>query len=294
MNLDLTPVPFRVGNIEIQQVIEMQFPFLPTSVFLPDAPAETIESMRPEFEPWALCPDTGKLILAVQTYVLRTSRHTILVDTCVGCDKKSSFEFWDMRSDAGWLSRLAFAGVDVASVDYVFCTHLHGDHVGWNTRLIDGRYVPTFPNAKYIFAKSEIDYVRSVPDRRPAFEQSVLPILEAGQAQLVDHDFALDDEVWVTSTAGHTPGHVAVHIASAGVEAILTGDVIHSPMQCSHPEWAAAPDVDKPLAALTRQRVLEECLADNRLVLTSHFPAPSVGRFTEADQGFGFSFGVPD
>ncbi len=294
MNLNLAPPPFRVGNIEIQQVIEMQFPFLPTSVFLPDAPADIIESMRAEFEPWALCPETGKLILAVQTYVLRTSRHTILVDTCVGCNKNSSLEFWDMRDDAGWLTRLLSAGVALESVDYVFCTHLHGDHIGWNTRLIDGRYVPTFPNAKYLFSKAEIDYARNVADRRPAWEQSVLPVLEAGQAQLIDQDFALDDEVWVQSTPGHTPGHVAVHIASAGVEAVLTGDVIHSPLQCGYPHWAAAPDVDKPLAAITRQQVLEECLAENRLVLTSHFPAPSVGHVTAADRGFGFSFGVPD
>jgi len=154
--------------------------------------------MTPEFSPWALCSETGKLILAIQTYVLRTARHTILVDTCVGCDKASSIPVWHMRTDTSWLERLLSVGVAPQTVDYVFCTHLHGDHIGWNT-------VPVFPNAKYIFAKKEIEFAQSVVTeaRSKAYAQSVLPVLEANQAQLVDTDFALDDEVWLTPTPGH-------------------------------------------------------------------------------------------
>ena len=232
--INLTPPPFRIGNIEVQQVVEMQAPFFRTDEFLPTADSDRVQALKPKFKPWALCPQTGKLILAVQTYVVRTSKHTILLDTCVGCDKVSGIPEWHMRNDVGWLTRLASVGVAPESVDYVFCTHLHGDHVGWNTLLRDGRFVPTFPRAKYIFAKREIDFqsVQTQENRKRCYEQSVVPVLEAGQAQLVDTDFALDDEVWLEPTPGHTPGHVAVHLRSAGVEAVMVGDAIHSPLQC--------------------------------------------------------------
>jgi len=290
---NLTPAPFNIGNIAVQQVVEMQTPLFEPSLFLPDSTEEKIAELTPAYSPWALCNKTGKLILAIQTYVLRSTKHTILVDTCVGCDKTSSIPIWHMRTDTSWLDRLTAVGVAPEDVDYVFCTHLHGDHIGWNTQLIDGRYVPVFPNAIYIFAKSEVDHAQSASTeaRARAYEQSVVPVLEANQAQLVDTDFALDDEVWLTPTPGHTPGHVAVNIKSAGVEAILVGDAIHSPLQCVYPHWSALPDADPALAAQTRHDLLESCLADNRLVLTAHFPLPSTGVVSVADRGFGFTFG---
>jgi len=230
-SIDLIPPPFKIGKIAIQQVVEMQAPFFKIGDFLPTSDSDKVNALKPQFEPWALCPETGKLVLAVQTYVVRTSRHTILIDTCVGCDKFSGIPDWHMRSDNSWLSRMASVGVAPESVDYVFCTHMHGDHVGWNTLLRDGRYVPTFPNAKYIFAQQEIDFqsTRTEESRKRCYQQSILPVLEAGQAQLVDSDFALDDEVWLVPTPGHTPGHVAVHLNSAGMEAVMIGDAMHSP-----------------------------------------------------------------
>lgn len=289
--INLVPAPFQIGGITVQQIVEMQFPFLLPGVFLPTAPGERLEQLRPQFEPWALCPLSGKLIIAVQTYALRTRHHTILVDTCVGCNKHSPMEFWHRRTDDGWLTRLAAAGIRIDEVDYVFCTHLHGDHIGWNTRLLDGRFVPTFPNARYIFAATEVEHARNAEEaRQPAWQESVLPILEAGQAQLVDTDFALDDEVWLSPSPGHTPGHVCVHISSAGQQAILTGDVIHSPLQCKHPEWSARPDIDKSLAADTRRQVLADNLETNRLMLSSHFPLPSIGHVVADGDTFGFDF----
>ena len=289
----LTQPPFKIGNIEVQQVVEMQLPLFDAETFLPTSSASELAAIAPDFTPWALCGDTGKLILALQTYVLRTRHHTILVDTCVGCDKASGIPVWHMRTDTGWLQQLAAIGVAPESVDYVFCTHLHGDHIGWNTRLVDGRFVPVFTNAKYIFAKREVEFVQSstLENRLLAYQQSVLPVLEANQAQLVETDFALDDEVWLTPTPGHTPGHVAVNIKSAGVEAVMVGDAIHSPLQCVHPEWFALPDSDPELAAQTRTSLLDDCLAENRLVLTAHFPLPSVGIVAPAARGFGFTFG---
>lgn len=289
-----TPAPVKIGNIEVRQVVEMQSPLFDPATFLPDSTPDAINELKPDFEPWALCPKTGKLILAIQTYVLQTTKHTILVDTCVGCNKSSSIPTWHMRDDASWLQRLISIGVSPESVDYVFCTHLHGDHIGWNTQLVDGRYLPVFPHAKYIFSKAEIEHASAaaLANRKLAYEQSVLPIIEANQAQIVESDFALDDEIWLTPTPGHTPGHVAVNIKSAGVEAIIVGDVIHSPLQCIHPEWSAIPDSDPALAAITRKTVLEDCAADNRLVLTAHFPLPSIGKVTSANPGYGFTFGL--
>jgi len=289
--INLTPAPFTVGDIEVHQVVEMQFPFLTPASFLPDAPADMVESLRGRFEPWALCPTTGKLIIAVQTYVLKVRGMIILVDTCVGCDKTSGFDFWNMRSDTTWLHRLAAIGIVPESVDYVFCTHLHGDHVGWNTQLKNGRYVPTFPNAKYIFSKIEAEHARVGEDHRKSmWEQSVLPVLEAGQAQLVATDFALNDQVWLEPTPGHTPGHVAVRLESQGKSAVLTGDVIHSPLQCVHPEWSSRPDIDRTLAAKTRHKLLNSAMSQNSLLLTSHFPLPSVGKLKAASTGFGFEY----
>ena len=290
-SINHTPAPLKIGSIEIQQVVEMQSPLFPVAEFLPTSSTEQVNQLKPQFEPWALCPQTGKLILAIQTYVLKTSHHTILVDTCVGCDKTSAIPVWHMRNDRSWLQRLIAVGVPPESVDYVFCTHLHGDHIGWNTQLIDGRYRPVFPNARYIFSTAEIDFASqsTLENRKLAYAQSVLPIMEAGQAQIVDSDFALDDEVWLTPTPGHTPGHVAVNIKSAGLEAIIVGDAIHSPLQCVHPEWSASPDSDPALAATTRTHLLETCAADNKLVLTAHFPLPSTGKVTAAVRGFGFT-----
>lgn len=292
--INLIPPPFNIGSIEVQQVVEMQAPFFGIADFLPTSDSDRVSALKPLFEPWALCPATGKIILAVQTYIVRTSRHIILLDTCVGCDKFSGIPEWHMRHDNSWLARMASVGVAPESVDYVFCTHLHGDHVGWNTLLRDGRYVPTFPNAKYIFSKKEIDFqsTRTEETRKRSYQQSIVPVLEAGQAQLVNSDFALDDEVWLVPTPGHTPGHVAVHLKSAGMEAVMIGDAMHTPLQCIHPEWSSKPDADPIVAAKTRSTLIENCVAQDHLVLTSHFPLPSIGRLAEANTGFEFTFGT--
>ena len=218
----------QVGDIHIDRIVEMEVPFMLPSEAFPDAPQEAIEANRHWLEPLALCPESGKLIIDSQTWIIRTPDHLILVDTCIGCDKTNHyFSDWHQRSDHSWYKKLLDKGIDPLDVDYVFCTHLHGDHCGWNTRLVDGRWVPTFPNAKYIIAREEVDFVAN--ENTPAYQESVLPIIQTGQVQAVDTDFALNDHVWLESTPGHTAGHVAVHLASKGKHAILCGDLIHSP-----------------------------------------------------------------
>mgnify|MGYP001820520449 CR=1 FL=1 len=148
---------FHFGDIRIDRIVEMEIPFRSVDDSYAGLDRDAFDAVRPAFEPWALEPETEKLILAIQTYLIRTPHHTILVDTCVGCGKTSKFfPGWHRRTDNAWLRRLAAAGVQPEAVDYVFCTHLHSDHCGWNTRLLDGRWVPTFPNATYVMAEHEV------------------------------------------------------------------------------------------------------------------------------------------
>lgn len=279
----------RVGDIEVWRVVESEEPFLPVGQMFPDAVAEAIAPHRGWLEPWALCPESGRLILPVQSYLVRTSRHTILIDTCVGNHKSNRFfEPWhDRRSDA-WLRRLAAAGARPEEIDYVLCTHLHLDHCGWHTRLVEGRWVPSFPNAKYLFAREEFAQREALADS--TFVENVLPVMEAGQGVIVAMDHALDDEVWLTPTPGHTPGHVAIHLASRGQQAVMMGDVMHSPLQCAEPDWRAASDHDADLARATRRAFLERHAGSDTLILTAHFPSPSLGHVVAAGAAFRFDF----
>ena len=190
------------------------------------------------------------------------------------------------------LASLTAAGLGVGDIDYVMCTHLHWDHVGWNTQLRDGRWVPTFPNAKYIFARTEWQAFEAEHAKhpQPQFLDSVLPIMEAGQAQLVEKDFALDDEVWLEPTPGHTPGHFCVRIASRGAKAVITGDCIHSPVQCVEPHWIMRADADPQLAKATRRKFLESVSDSDVSVCATHFPEPSIGRVTARDRAFWFEY----
>ena len=197
---------------------------------------------------------------------------------------------WHDRNDGTFLGRLTNAGVAPEQIDYVLCTHLHVDHCGWNTRLVDGRWIPTFPNARYIVAPREFEAAEAAsgdPDGR-TYEDNVLPIIEAGQAELVDMDHALDDEVWLEPTPGHTAGHVAIRLRSQGVAGVFSGDLMHWPMQCIYPDWNFRYDIDPDQARRTRWAFLEACADSGRIVMTSHFPLPSVGMISRREAAFWF------
>jgi glyoxylase-like metal-dependent hydrolase (beta-lactamase superfamily II) len=173
------------------------------------------------------------------------------------------------------------------------CTHLHTDHIGWNTKLVDGRWVPTVPNARYVFSKKEYEAWRDEGHPnfpRTPFEDSVLPIVEANRAELVANDYALDDEVWLEPTPGHTPDHVAVRIASGGASAVMSGDLMHSPVQCREPAWEPWPDWDVAEAIRTRRAFLERYCETDTLVCTAHFPLPSAGHIVRAGDAFDFRY----
>ena len=285
-----------IGDIAVDRVIEIEGPEFEPTQLIPEATAENLAPHRHWLEPTMLDPATGKLILVVQSYLLRTDHHTILIDTCVGNDKERTFSAsWNRRSDRKYLADLAALGVAPEAVDFVLCTHLHPDHVGWNTRLVDGRWVPTFANARYVINREEWLFWEQKNRRKPNFsdgclDDSVLPVIAAGQAVMVASDHAIDDQVWLEPSPGHTPGHVSVRLASKGESAVMSGDLIHSPVQCAHPEWNARACFEPERARRTRREFLERHADTPTLVMTAHFPSPSVGHVARDGAAFRFRF----
>ena len=291
-----------LGDIAISRIVDLEGPAFDPYRFYPDCTPAALDAHRNWLEPHFLDPATGWLQMVMQSYLVRTPRHTILIDTCVGDDKERRFGHgWNRRTGGVWLARLAAAGVAPEEIDHVLCTHLHLDHVGWNTRLVDGRWRPTFPNARYLFARTEFEFWRgkSAKDARKyddgAFADSVLPVVEAGQHELVAGDHALDDSVWLEPSPGHTPGHVNIRLASRGREAVMCGDLMHTVLQCVYPDWSSMACFDKRQSRLTRRRFLERHADSDSdmLVMPAHFPAPSVGHVRSAGDAWRFRFAEP-
>ncbi len=284
---------WRIGEISVSRVLEMEERFREPTEMFPDATEEALEPHLSWLVPRALCPETNKLVLPIQSYLLRTEHHRILIDTCVGNDKTCDWhEPWHRRNSDRFLSHLGQAGVRPEEVDFVLCTHLHLDHCGWNTRLVNGRWQPTFPNARYVISREEYEHAEAQAEAGgdPTFEENVLPVVAAGQHVLVDTDSALDDQVWLEPTPGHTPGHVSIRIGSRGQSGVMSGDLIHCPIQCVYPEWNFRYDSDPERARRTRRRFLERCSEDGSLVFTAHFPLPSVGRVVPRGDAFWFEY----
>ncbi len=279
----------QLGDIAVQRIVEHEIPVYHPSDFFDEATAEAVEPYRDWLEPKALCPRTGRMVMPVQSYLLRTRHHCILIDTCVGCHKSyADPPEWHQRRNEIWFSNLEAAGVHPEDVDYVFCTHLHSDHCGWNTRLVDGRWIPTFPNAKYVFARDEFQAMES--EMSLIFIENVQPVLEAKQAVLVDLDYALDDEIWLEPALGHSVGHVAIHLKSGQHHAVMCGDLIHSPLQLAEPGWSPNSDYDLAASAHTRKTFLNAHCESDTLVLTAHFPSPSIGHIIPRGHGYDFTY----
>jgi glyoxylase-like metal-dependent hydrolase (beta-lactamase superfamily II) len=239
-----------------------------------------------------------RLVTSVHSWLVRTARHTILVDCCAGNHKDRPGFARFHRLDTPYLARLRAAGAAPEDIDIVLCTHLHSDHVGWNTLLRDGRWVPTFPNAKYLLSRTECEYgdprrnpaAAADPQRNNAYHDSVLPVIEAGQAVLVEGDYAIEDTLLIEPAPGHTHGHVALKLADRGGRAVLCGDALHHPLQIYAPElnsrFCELPDQ----ARITRRRLLEHCAAEAALLFPVHFGAPHVAAITRAGDGFAARF----
>ena len=280
---------FTAGDLTIRRIIEQETTFLPALDLLPGLTPDLLAENRP----WMLGANaidaSDVLILCFQSYIVKTPHHIILVDSCIGNDKPRPLRpKWNMKTDGTYMRALATAGFSVEDIDYVMCTHLHVDHVGWNTRLENGRWLPTFPNARYIFGKSEFDYWTGQNASTPVapFGDSVLPIVEAKRAEIVHDDFEIGDHARILPTPGHTPGHVAFTFGRGKDAAVVSGDLMHSPLQARYPELSAKFDVDQAQSAATRRSFLERYCDTDTLCCTAHFPSPSTGKIRRWGDGF--------
>lgn len=280
-----------LGAITISRAVELVMEFDPL-MFFPETNQSDWAKLESTLMPHAMHPQSGKLLLPCQSYIVRTSHHTILIDACIGNHKdRSNRPAWHQKTDNDYMLALAAHGLAPEDIDYVMCTHLHGDHVGWNTQLVDGHWVPTFPNARYIFSEKEVNTWQNTGHEKfsdAPLVDSVLPVIAAGQADLVASDFALDDEVWLEPTPGHTPDHFAVRLSSGNENAVMIGDMMHTPAQCQYPHWVAWPDWDPEQAIATRRGFMEQHADTDMLVCTAHFPLPSAGRIVSAGDAFRF------
>ena len=268
------PLRWQVGDVRITRVQELEAPDI--SFVVPEATAEGIADI-----PW-IAPfraRNGDALASVHMLVIEVGERRIAVDTCIGNDKERPIPAWN-RLQTGFLGDLEAAGFPPERIDTVVCTHLHIDHVGWNTRLEGERWVPTFTGARHLIARPEWEHWSADTTRwnQRILDDSVRPLFDADLVDLVEPDYALDASVRLEPTPGHTPGHVSVHVSSRGEEAVITGDLVHHPAQFARPHWGASVDSDPEEADRTRRAFMERYADTPTLVIGTHFAGPTAGR----------------
>jgi glyoxylase-like metal-dependent hydrolase (beta-lactamase superfamily II) len=283
----------KLGNLTIHRIVEQEGPFFEVLKFFPALTKELLEENRAWLQPRFLDP-TDQLMLCIQSYLVQTPHHNILVDTCVGNHKpRPTRPFWHMMQSDRFEKNLAATGLGVGDIDFVMCTHLHTDHVGWNTRLDNGRWVPTFPKARYVFADRELAYwtKRQKDDAAavPWVTDSVLPIVAANRADIVKSAHAFNDLVTLIPTPGHSIDHYSLLVGKPGADAVITGDMIHSPLQARYPELGMMSDYDSKQAGMSRRELFGRFCDTSTLMCTAHFPSPSTGRVVRWRDAFDFA-----
>lgn len=279
--------PLAVGAVQISRVVETETPMALPAGWFPMATDEAVDAERSWLEPDFIEPKSGRLIFSIQSLVVRTHDHTIVVETANGDDNDSD--------DAVYLTRFRETGLSPSDVDFVVVTHMHDDHIGWSVRKQNGRTVPTFPRARYLFVREEWDYWHA---RKPgdfgydAIQAAVVPIVVAGMADLVAADHRIDGEADLVPLPGHTPGHVALRVRSEGKEAILGSDVMHHALQCPYPDWQSEFEVDPDLARRTRLAFLEQYADRDTLIVPAHVPTSAAGRIVTRGRRFRFERAV--
>lgn len=267
-----------IGNVEVVRIVQIfELTDIGATLF------QNFDHELPKRYPWLkphYATEDGKLKMNFQAFAVRSGNRRIMVDTCIGNDKhRHAPIFHELQSS--FLEDLAHAGFPAESIDTVLCTHLHLDHVGWNTRKVNGRWVPTFANARYLFNRTEWDFIHGLVGTPGAeldhLPDSLQPVYEAGQVDFVATNHAVTDEVSLEPTPGHTPGHVSVRINSGGRQAVITGDVMHHPMQCAEPDLKTNFCADHEQSRLTRHAFLDRCADRKAYVIGSHFCDPTGG-----------------
>jgi glyoxylase-like metal-dependent hydrolase (beta-lactamase superfamily II) len=269
---------WRIGAVTVTKIVELEVTG-GSRFILPDATYDAVLPigwLQPHF-----ADERGRLKMSIHALVVETPTRRIVVDTCLGNDKTGRrIPTWN-NLQGPFLDDLAAAGFPPESIDTVLCTHLHVDHVGWNTMLVDGKWLPTFPKARYLMGRIEYAHWQSQHDRddmKTIFADSVKPVQEAGLVDLVEIDHRVCDEISLVPTLGHTPGHVSVRISSLGEEALITGDFMHHPCQIARPHWCSAADSDPAQAQTTRETMLAKLAGTPTLVIGTHFAGATAGR----------------
>ncbi len=278
-----------IGDVTVTRVVEMELPvpYSEKQPMLREATPEALSTM-PWLYPHFVTPEHA-LILSIHALLVEAPGLKLVVDTCIGNDKARAL-LRGQTLQTPFLAHLEKAGFGRDSVDAVVCTHLHVDHVGWNTMLENGKWVPTFPRARYLIGKAEYAHWRAVENKeqQEILADSVAPIFEAGLATEVDMDHRISPEIRLMPTTGHTPGHVSVVIESKGETAIITGDMMHHPCQIAHPDWSPEFDGDKDAARKTRRAMIKDWADGPALIIGTHFAAPTAGRIRRDGASYRF------
>lgn len=276
---------WQIGSVKVTRIVEMDLP-VPASVITEATPAELRK--LPWLYPHFVSADDTTLNLSVHALLVEAPGLRLVVDTCIGNDRPREFTGGEALSTP-FLQQLGEAGWSRDGVDAVVCTHLDVDHIGWNTMLDAGRWVPTFPRARYLIGRQEYEFWKGVDEAEQvaAMADSIKPIFDAGLVELVEQDHVLSPEVRLIPSNGHTPGHVSVLIESGGARAVITGDMTHHPCQMAHPGWTLA-DIDPRTAVETRSRLFAEWADQPILVIGTHFAAPTAGHIVRDGGAFRF------
>jgi glyoxylase-like metal-dependent hydrolase (beta-lactamase superfamily II) len=277
---------WQIGDVTVTKIVELEVTG-GSRFILPQATYEAVLPigwLQPDF-----ADERGRLKMSIHALVVETPGRRIIVDTCLGNDKENRrIPTWN-RLQTRFLADLAEAGYARETIDTVVCTHLHVDHVGWNTMLVGGRWIPTFPNARYLMGRVEHAHWTCQSERedmKAVLADSVAPVWDAGLVDLVETDHRICDEVGLIATPGHTPGHVSVRIASRGEEALITGDFMHHPCQIARPDWSSTADSDPAEARHTRERMLTRLAGTPILVIGTHFAGRTAGRIVPDGDAF--------
>jgi glyoxylase-like metal-dependent hydrolase (beta-lactamase superfamily II) len=288
-----------VGNVQVTRIEELLgSASLPPEQYLDGFDRDVLKQHLDWLVPDHFSLSHDRMITSVHSWLIRTERQTILLDCCAGNHKDRPGFGRFHQLNTSYLQRLGRAGVTLEEIDIVLCTHLHSDHVGWNTVLQDGRWVPTFPRARYLFSRIENEWgdprrnplAQADPQRNNAYRDSVLPVIEAGQAELVDGLYEVDNGMLIEPTPGHTRGHVVLKIDILDGRAVFSGDVIHHPLQVYEPSWNSGFCELPDDARATRRRILEHCAEHEALLFPGHFGAPHVASVVRRGGSFALNF----